>query len=264
MKKEIKIAEIVPVSSLEKTKDNQYHMCLAHLVQQSDEYAKFYRRMSNEGKYVLIDNGAAEGSQLDIINLMYCYEKINPAEIVLPDTLCDSISTLEKSLSAYNLLSMSGFIPRYKVMFVPQGKTFGEWKECAMTALNKMAIDTIGVSKFLEMETGDNNIRLDAVRFLEDWMQENNKEFEIHLLGCSEGPEKVRLASEVSDYVRGCDSAFAYICTQAGVMIDEKTKRPVGEIDFINGTSYDGLEENMKNFEKAVGVDDNTETESWR
>ena len=60
MRKSKKIAHIVPVKCLEKTANNQYHMCLAHLVKESEEYASFYRRMSDEGKFVLMDNGVAE------------------------------------------------------------------------------------------------------------------------------------------------------------------------------------------------------------
>ena len=262
MEKAMRIAEIIPVGCLEKTAQNQYHMCLAHLVQQNDEYTKFYRRMSNEGKYVLMDNGAAEGSQLDIEGLIECYEKVQPTEIVLPDTLCNSEETVQKSVRALQLLKDRGLLKNRRVMFVPQGKTFREWCNCLQTfmAYACTSVDTIGVSKFLEMETGDSDVRMKAVRYLD----EHCKWYEIHLLGCSEGPDAIKECHELSTHVRGCDSAFAYICTQAGVTIGPDTKRPSGEIDFLNGPDYDGLEQNMKSFEVAIGVSDNTVTESWR
>ena len=68
--KEFKIAQIVPVPHLEQIKDNHYHMCLAHLVGQNAKYSEFYRCMSDADKFVLMDNGAAEGAQLPVGKLL--------------------------------------------------------------------------------------------------------------------------------------------------------------------------------------------------
>ena len=94
--KDFKVAQIVPVSCLHMIQGNHYHMCLAHLVEASDEYTKFYRGMSEHGKYVLMDNGAAENSQLGVDELLAMYDKVKPTEIVVPDTLCDMEDTLKK------------------------------------------------------------------------------------------------------------------------------------------------------------------------
>ena len=95
--KEFKVAHIVPVSHLSDTTDNQYHMCLAHLVKESDEYTAHFAKMAADGKFVLMDNGAAEGAQLRFGELFGMYEKIKPTEIVLPDTLFNPASTIQKS-----------------------------------------------------------------------------------------------------------------------------------------------------------------------
>lgn len=263
MLKEFRVAEIVPVECLPKTKENQYHMCLANLVVKSEEYTEFYKARAAEGKFVLMDNGAAEGDQLGLKELIECYEKVQPTEIVLPDTLCDSKDTVYKSTEAFNILKINGLLKNRRIMFVPQGKSFGEWNECLeefISLVGLRSIDTIGVSKFLEMETGDSEIRVRAVKFLKEFYPW----YEVHLLGCSEGPEIVKKCHEASDRVRGCDSAFVYICTQAGVRIEADTKRPEGEINFLEGCDFVALEENMKSFERAVGVEDNGISESWR
>lgn len=268
--KDFKIAEIVPVMHLEQIRHNHYHMCLAHLlVDKEDEryaafYRRFYQRMSAEGKFVLMDNGAAEGSQLPVEELVRLYQVINPTEIVLPDTLNNSLDTLRKTL---NFIEEYRCLP-YRFMGVPQGKNFDEWCMCAEAMMREPRINTIGVSKFLNIATGDEEIRLTACAYLKGMMEflGRERDIEVHLLGCDEGPAMVRRIQENYPMVRGCDSAFAYIATQAKVeKITDATKRPEGVIDFMTGTvQHDELRERMREFEKVAGVKDNEVAYCWR
>lgn len=256
-----KVAHIVPVECLEKTKDNQYHMCLAHLVKQSKVYADFFRRMSDEGKFVLMDNGAAEGEQLSIDQLVECYDVVRPTQIVLPDTLLDGHDTLRKHLDGLSYLhGYYGEKLPFEVMGVPQGHDLIEWTMCMKAMLELKEISCLGVSKFLEMETGDKTIRCDAV----DAIASVTSDVEIHLLGCSDGSAVVRRIFEKYPKVRGCDSAFVYLASQAGVEIGlDDVDRPSGEIDFLSGADYDSLNNNMEMFNKLVGVKDNGKDDTW-
>lgn len=259
--KEFKIAHIVPVSHLKQIEENHYHMCLAHLVANS-KYADFYKGMSNKGKFVLMDNGAAEGSQLSPQELVAMYGIINPTEIVLPDTLNDCVDTLRKTLAFAHVYSD---LP-YRFMGVPQGKNFDEWCACVEVMLREPRINTIGVSKFLNIITGDEDIRFHACAYIAKVASAlGRRDIEVHLLGCDEAPELVGQIQELFPFVRGCDSAFAYIATQAGVEIDEETTRPEGEIDFIDGTvDEEELALRLKEFENVTGVKNNKESYSWR
>lgn len=259
--KNFKIAQIVPVPHLEQIADNHYHMCLAHLVK-NKEYAKFYERMAKEGKFVLMDNGAAEGAQLPTDSLLEMYEKINPTEIVLPDTLNNCVDTLCKTLY---FVHKYGDLP-YRFMGVPQGKDFNEWCACVEVMLREPRINTIGVSKFLNIATGIEDIRFHACAYISKVAGAlGRRDIEVHLLGCDEGPYMVGQIQEMFPFVRGCDSAFAFIATQAGVTIDEETKRPDGEINFINGSvQAKKLADNMVRFENVTQVKDNKESYSWR
>ena len=259
--KNFKIAQIVPVAHLGQIKDNHYHMCLAHLVGDV-RYAKFYERMAKEGKFVLMDNGAAEGSQLSVKELLKMYALINPTEIVLPDTLNDCVDTLRKTLA---------FVHEYKdlpyrFMGVPQGQDFDEWCACVEVMLREPRINSIGVSKFLNIATGVDDIRFHACAYIAKVADAlGRRDIEVHLLGCDEGPAMVGGIQELFPFVRGCDSAFAFIATQANVKIDEDTERPEGEIDFIDGTvPVEELIDNMARFENVAQVKDNKESFSWR
>lgn len=263
-----KIAHIVPVECLEKTADNQYHMCLAHLVKQSDAYASFYRRMSDEGKFVLMDNGAAEGEQLSVPDLIKCYEMVRPSEVVLPDTLLDANDTLVKGAVALTSIRRyyGGEAP-FTFMAVPQGPDLQSWIRCLDEMLEWPKINCIGVSKFLQMETGEKWIRRNAVNAIKCRLDHASIKSvtEVHLLGCSESTDVIRTIFEDFDIVRGCDSAFVYIASQAGVSLGTNAaSRTSGEIDFLGGRDYSLLSANMESFNRQVGVVNNGVTDtSW-
>lgn len=263
-KKEFKIAHIVPVDSLATTSFNGYHMCLANVAVKSEKYKEFYRRMAKD-RFVLMDNGAAEGDQLHVDDLIKCYQDVQPSEVVLPDTLLNGKETIQKSKDALKMICSfyDGAVP-FTFMAVPQGATLYEWKECAREMVQWPEVKTIGISKFLQMETGDRYVRELAAAILNDLFKQYNRyDMEVHLLGCSESPAVIDTIRRRFPFVRGCDSAYAYICTQAGVCIHADTIRPEGEIDFINGTTYEGLNDNMQALELAVGVYDNKMTKIW-
>jgi len=261
--KEFKVAHIAPVSELDYTFPNQYHMCLAHLVKESPEYTAFYANLkkNNFGHFVLMDNGAAEGSQLDPHELVEMYDRIHPDEIVLPDTLFDGASTIQKT---ENFLEVYGDLP-YRKMAVPQGQNLRDWVASATVLVQDKRINTIGVSKFLNIATKNKWIRYYACHRLAGVLKEIGRDdIEVHLLGCDEGPLVVRAIHDAFPFVRGCDSAFAYIATQSGMAIsDYNADRPEGEIDFLNGPILEGFEANMEAFNRVAGVQNNGLCASW-
>lgn len=270
--KDFKVAQIVPRSCLDLVKDNHYHMCLAHLVHEENEdrrwsvttdyrYTSFYRRMSDEGKFVIMDNGAAENAQLGEYELLEMYELIRPTEIVVPDTLLDSADTLWK-MSKF--VAAHGDLP-YRFMGVPQGKTLTEWIDCANVMMACPRINTIGISKFLNIATKNPWARLDAASAVQTFAKLSGRnDIEIHLLGCDEGPAIVKKIQQTIPMVRGCDSAFAYIAAKSGQPITADTKRPEGEIDFMHGDCVDGVVDRLHEMEQQCGVMCNTDGTLWR
>ena len=260
--KEFKIAHIVPVSHLHDTLDNQYHMCLAHLVD-CTEYREHFASLTAKGKFVLMDNGAAEGCQLQPFDLLEMYELIKPTEIVLPDTLFDPASTIQKSRAFLHQMEQMGM--NYRTMAVPQGNTLDEWIACARIFIKDKRINSFGISKFLNVATGDRYVRFKACQALAGLIAEYGRtDLEVHLLGCDEGPLIVKLCQEAFPFVRGCDSAFAYLQAQKNKMMSlQDDGRPSGTIDFLDGQWYARLGECCKNFEQFTGLFDNGNDESW-
>lgn len=263
-KKHARMAHIVPVASLDKIAHNNYFMCLAHLVKQSEDYAQFYAELAQQpSKYVLMDNGAAENSQLTKEELLQCYHLIKPNEMVLPDTICNKQDTIRKTREAIRYFVYEQKI-NCKFMAVPQGNDLREWIACAEEFIRMPEIASLGVSKFLPIKTGDSTIRIHAVSALRSLIKKYCRyDLEVHLLGCDESPSVIRNIFEEYDFVRGCDSAYAYICAQAGERIYTHTTRPSGEIDFLNGSDLDTLEVACQEMELAIGTCINTYDSSW-
>ena len=264
-KKSFKIAHIVPVGSLPKAMYTGYNMCLANIAIKNGDYAKHFKELVKNKQFVLMDNGAAEGDQLHIDDLIKCYQDVQPSEVVLPDTLCNGTDTIQKSKLALKEICefYDGAVP-FTFMAVPQGKTLEEWKECAEEMVRWPEIKAIGVSKFLPMHLKDNRARVSACFVLDDLFTKYRRyDIEVHLLGCSESPMTINSIHNLFPFVRGCDSAYAYICTQANVPIYDSTVRPTGEIDFIGGADFDKLEANMQALELAAGAYNNKVDKSW-
>lgn len=262
--KEFRVAHIVPVAHLEDTVENQYHMCLAHLIK-NEAYQNHFRRMSELGRFVLMDNGAAEGAQLQPDALIETYEKINPSEIVLPDSLFEAGSTIQKSRNFMKMLQGRGMIDQYRLMAVPQGNCLEEWEACARIFVKDTRVNTIGVSKFTNIGWRDRYARVKACDILAALFKEYDREdMEVHLLGCDEGPLIVKQIHEAHSFVRGCDSAFSYLQAQENKLMSlADDSRPEGTIDFINGPKLAAFTTYMDNFNKFAGVRDNGITSTW-
>lgn len=265
MRKEFRVAHIVPVSHLADTVDLQYHMCLAHLVG-NEEYRKHFAKMAAEGRFVLMDNGAAEGSQLSPERLIEMYKMIKPAEIVLPDTLYEPGSTIQKSRNFMAMLDAVGAGGAYRLMAVPQGKTLDEWTACARVFVKDTRINSVGVSKFLNIATKDRYVRMKACDILAGLIKEYGRyDLEVHLLGCDEGPLVVKAIHEAHPFVRGCDSAFAYLQAQADKLMSlEDDSRPSGTIDLLGGIAKPEFVKYMDNFNEFAGAKENGQSATWQ
>lgn len=239
----IKVATILPTPLLETRVEDMYHMCLFHMVRDNAFYAKFFKEQKQQGAFVIMDNGAAEGVNPTAEELMEVYKIVEPSEIVLPDVVYDKEETLKRTKDAYSKFRANNLHHLYQFMAVPQGNTFAEWTECLIEMLQQPNITTIGVSKFVtpkfQDEMGDlSNVRLECVDMILIQAKKLHREIQIHLLGCWDSPTEIGQISEVfSNEVRGTDSAIAYVFTRAGELVQKINKRPDNlEIDFNNGT----------------------------
>jgi len=234
----VKVASIVPVSYLYLIQSKNYHMCLAHLANSIPRYADFYKEQAQKGKFVIMDNGAAEGEQQRVDTLVRLAASINPTELILPDVLYDSEATLDRSYKAIDVVKRSGL--ECRLMAVPQGRTLHEWVGCALEML-QWPVDTIGISKFLNYVLGP-YVRLLAIAAILPKL----KDKDIHLLGCACDAREVGVINDFfGSRVRGVDSSIAYIYARSGINMHNALRnnipRSQAEIDFMEESTDTSL-----------------------
>lgn len=240
-----KVSHIVSSDLLDIIDGREFYMCLANIAYKDENYKQFYKKQVEKGAFVLMDNGAAEGEQLDLTQMWEVISYVNPTEVILSDSLLNCDETLSKSAQAYHFYRKNGYKGQF--MFVPQGKNFHEWTVC-YDAFNKDDIATIGVSKFVTSGWHDSDARYDCCVYI-------NEKYPVHLLGCHENINEVKRIADSFNNIRSNDTAIAYIYALANQDI-LNGNRPSGEINFINSElnekQVEILKNNIKEFDNLI------------
>lgn len=247
-------ATIVPEAFLELTDGESFYMALAHLIKKESKYTKFFKRQSEAGAWLLMDNGAAEDAQLpSMYDILKRAEYVGATEVVLPDALMDKDLTLERTAKAINWLKTNNLIDAYKWMAVPQGRDLGSWKYCLINLLemDKYAkvFNSIGISKFLSLNL-EPMARVGALEIVMDLLVRYERtDIDIHLLGCAYDPAEIMyIIQKFPGRIRSCDSAIAYAYAKKNLEMKSSNDRPQFEIEFLgeDQLNVDLLEWNIK------------------
>lgn len=199
---------------------------LPHLLR-SAAYAKAYVPMCKDAHYVIMDNGAAEGTnEMDDVGLMIIGEHYKPQELVLPDVMGDTRGTLIASTSFLNKFR-EAYSPEcretmYNIGFVAQAKTIEGSYECAARMLSSTLgdfIDVIYIPRLLLAETKDVFARVKVARKLRDALIRNGTpEIDIHFLGASPlWASEVLYAATQVPFVRSIDTSLPYVYASYGL-----------------------------------------------
>jgi hypothetical protein len=123
----------------------------------SNNYTKYFKQKSDEGKWVILDNSAYEIGKLEATHatgqglgpdlVLQAAEIINPSIVIAQDVLCDSQATIESTKHFLRYVEYKGLQGKFLIMAVPQGKTKDEWLMCFETLSKMKGINQIGFSK---------------------------------------------------------------------------------------------------------------------
>ncbi len=237
-----KVATIVPANHLDLIKEDDYFMALAHVAKARSDYIDFFKSRSEEGKYVILDNSAVEqgdpGSFEDYIQVA---EAMKASAIMLPDYFMDAEKTIEAARTSLALLdNWNDFAtPEAEVIVIPQGKSLGEWLECALALQNAVTdygfIPFIGISCRYTGMFGVGRLAI-AITVHSAISRFSGK---VHLLGCYADPRKDVRPGIGYPWLSGVDSSYAAVYAQHGYEMTENSfdwPRPPRNIDFINDT----------------------------
>ena len=180
----MEIAFISPIDDLGYDYTN-YHMALTHLVLKYPDYADHYKKLAENGSFVMLDNSLIElGEAASLEKVLEAAAIINPSEIVLPDVYKkgdDTVNAVDNALIKLRHLAEKNGLENYdfQLQAVCHGETEEKWKETWHRLQQYGEIGTIAIPKVTEHQFGS---RTPFVK----WALENNEdEKEIHLLGCA-------------------------------------------------------------------------------
>jgi len=150
----IKICVITPISHLKTFGSlGEMDMSLTHMIIENggdNDYAKFYRRQSEQGRFILLDNSAYEmqkqGKGLDPDFVLDAAEVTKPREVIATDVLYDGEATVESTKRFIKCMKDRGVWGNYSVMGVVQGRTKEEWWKC-LDEMMRLPVNVVGLSK---------------------------------------------------------------------------------------------------------------------
>jgi hypothetical protein len=252
----VDICLIPPKSMLNYAEDEQYHLCLSDEILSDPQglYAKFYRRQSEMGRYVILDNMAHEtGCGNNVERLIHAIDIIQPAEVVLPDRLFFGEDTVALSTKALGRLT-DHYPLGLHYMGVPQGRTFNEWFEC-LRGLAQLGVTTIGISKDYEVWHG-------GLVALAEMILNEYTYMTIHFLGWGRDLQQLSSLGALSTVypkcLRSVDSAKPFVYAHAGVAIPRDLAKvptyPRRPHDYFAVTAINGaiLDHNIEVFREAA------------
>jgi len=150
----ISICVISPISHLHRFANfGDFDMSLAHLVLENkgdNDYARYYKQQSQQGRFVLLDNSAYElqkqGKGLSPEPVLDAAEITQPTEVIATDVLYDKDATISSTKDFLQYMKHRQLTDKYRVMAVVQGSSEGEWLDC-FVRLSELPVQTIGLSK---------------------------------------------------------------------------------------------------------------------
>lgn len=230
----MEIAHIVPPPWTGFYQSGTYQMALAHWVL---KYPHDAARIRSKKVYVMLDNSAFEGEQVSPAELSETAAVIGADEVVLPDVLGDPGQTLQRSWAALGRVNVK------RVMFVPQGRTYDEWRKCLKAWLTKWNQSewsetyslSLGISSLREA-TGTKPQVGTREHLLEEAARTR---LPIHLLGVGNLKEFAlnELPKALSLGVRGVDTSTAFALGAEGFLATPHTKK----VFLGDPTKYDHL-----------------------
>jgi hypothetical protein len=173
-------------------------------------YRDHYTERRKAGDYIIMDNGACEGSLVGGATLMEAAKAVDAQEVVVPDVLDDAEATVRTAIEFVHTFRKE--FQKRSLMVVPHGHSDEEWLWCADQLLRRLPDwePVIGLPK-----RQDYNHNGEGRRALAKFLHVEHPEVRVHLLGS--GRNLRRDLNTLGDYgVRSMDSAAPFALAQHG------------------------------------------------
>ena len=106
---------------------NDYDYCLPHLLDQDEDYKRYFENARDKGRYVIMDNSLHElGEAYDSARLIHWINELKPNEFIVPDVW----ENAEESIINATIWDIYDFPKEVEKVAVVQAKTIHEASEC--------------------------------------------------------------------------------------------------------------------------------------
>ena len=233
-----------------------YCYLLPHLLDESEDYKKYFEESKKLGRYIIMDNSLHElGHPYDLDRLSYWLDYFKPNEFIVPDYWQEKTQTL---VSAKSWMQKSYPVETNPVAVVQAKDKIEAW-ECyvilKMQGYKKIAF-SYGADWYYEeglKSTPDkNNVfltkahgRYNTIRFLYSKGAISSTD-KIHLLGCNVPQEFSWYSKETLPFIESIDTSNPVIHGLAGIKYED------GGLKNKISTKVDKFEGNAKNWDIAL------------
>ena len=138
---------ISPVSDLKPMLLGDRIFALAHLWVQFPHYREFIMNEKSKGKFITLDNSAAERALVTEDVLIDICKQLMPDEVIAPDVLFDQQATIINAIEFRKRMEKEGLLNKIDIFFCPQGQTKKDWIEAYKWGIEQRWINVIGLSK---------------------------------------------------------------------------------------------------------------------
>ncbi|HEY7414532.1 MAG TPA: hypothetical protein VH593_05025 [Ktedonobacteraceae bacterium] len=244
----MRVGLIPPISLLPEYGKGNLHLLLAHLFG-DDRYRDHYRSERRRGAHLIVDNSAHEkGEGIDSANLLDAAHDVLAQEIVVPDVLFNTWSTIQRAKEAHGTWlrgkrklrrQFSKLDPT--LMYVPQGNFPEQWAEC-LWGLCQLHSDSvwdhsirkgfsIGVSK--DYEAWEGGLPFLFGKHLVPARRRYG--FNVHLLGWGRNLADLTYLRRKYPWVRSIDSAkpFVYGLNEMEIHLNKVAEYPGRPINYF-------------------------------
>lgn len=140
------IAPVAHLDLMEESSNGQI-FGLAHLWLQYPHYKEFLLQKKKEGRFILLDNSACEGSLVTEDILIDIVGELEPSDVISPDILFNKEETLKNLDSFAERMQKEGLLKKTKLFLAVQGENKEAWIEGYQYGIEHEAVSILGWSK---------------------------------------------------------------------------------------------------------------------
>jgi hypothetical protein len=258
----MKVSHEVPLCLLEDSLSfNDYDYALVHLLDKDKDYANFFYKAKQQGRYIILDNSLHElGEAYNDNGLLYWIDELKPQEFIIPDVWQDTIHSIVNARK-WAQIELPKEVTKVAVV---QATNFAD----ALTLLSSVYKDlgykkiafSYGAEYYLDHSSHPNkNIakslgRLQVISKLYDMDMIKDTD-RVHLLGC-QVPQEFSLYKDMP-FIETIDTSNPIMATLDGIQygrngLTEKPKADMNHNFYTTDLDYNLLDWNLRMFRKLL------------